>query len=70
MEQVLARAALFAGQLLVGADDGVADGALGLAFQGADDVAAPGDEAIDQVAVLRLMLAVRFPKPMCSQSVN
>ena len=47
MEQVLARAALFTGQLLVGADDGVADGALGLAFQGADDVAAPGDEAID-----------------------
>ena len=47
MEQILARAALFARQLLVGADDGVANGALGLAFQGADDVAAPGDEAID-----------------------
>ena len=47
MEQVLARAALFARQLPVGADNGVANGALGLAFQGADDVAAPGDEAID-----------------------
>ena len=47
MEQILARAALFAGQLLVSADDRIADGALGLAFQGADDVAAPSDEAIN-----------------------
>jgi len=58
MEQVLARAALFAGQLLVSADDRVADGTLGLAFQGADDVAAPSNDAIDQVAVLRLTLVV------------
>ena len=47
MERVLARPATLVGELFVGADDGVADCAFGLAFQGADDVAAVGEEAVD-----------------------
>ena len=46
VEQVLARAAALAGQLLVRADDAVADGALGLALDGAVDVFAPGGQAV------------------------
>ena len=46
MEGILARAAALVGQLLVGADDGVADCAFGLAFEGAEDVAAEGEEAV------------------------
>lgn len=51
MEQVLAGPAPLARQLLVGADDAVADGALSLALQGAHDIPAPRDEAVDQVAI-------------------
>ena len=56
MEHVLARLAALGGELLVGADDGVADGALGLAFEGADDVPSPGGEAVGYAAVLRGLL--------------
>lgn len=44
--------ALLVGHLAVGGDDGVADGALGLAFERADDVAAEGCQAVDDAAVL------------------
>lgn len=47
MEGVLAGAAPLVGQLSVGADDGVADGALGLALQGADHVTSVGEEPVD-----------------------
>lgn len=47
MERVLAGAAPLVGQLSVGADDGVADGALGLALQSADYVALVGEEPVD-----------------------
>lgn len=47
VEGVLAGAAPLVGQLPVGADDGVADGALGLALEGADHVASVREEAVD-----------------------
>jgi hypothetical protein len=49
---VLARRAALLRQLAVAADDAVADGALGLAFQGAGDVAAEGRDAVGDGAVL------------------
>lgn len=52
MEQVLARAAFLRGELLVGADDRVADGAFGLALERAEQVAAERRETIVEVAVL------------------
>jgi len=52
VEGVLAGAAALVGQLTVGADDGVADGALGLALEGADHVTPVREEAVDQGAVL------------------
>ena len=52
MEGVLAGAAALAGQLPVGADDGVADGAFGLALECADHVTSVGEEAVDEGAVL------------------
>jgi hypothetical protein len=52
MEQVLARAAPFLRHALVGRHDGVANGALGLALERADDVAAEGEEAVNDGAVL------------------
>lgn len=42
VEQVLACRAALRRKLLVAANDGVANGALGLAFEGASDVLAPG----------------------------
>ena len=52
MEQMLACRTLLRRQLLVGADDGVADGAFGLAFESASDVLAPGCDAILDTSVL------------------
>lgn len=52
VKQILARAATLVRQLLVAADDGVADGALRLALHRALDVAAPGGEAVDDRAIL------------------
>jgi hypothetical protein len=53
VECILAGAAPLVGQLPVGADDGVADGALGLAFEGTNHVALVSDETVNQGAVLR-----------------
>ncbi len=47
MERILARAAALVGQLPVGADDGVADSAFGLALERAGHVAPEGDEAVN-----------------------
>ncbi len=52
MEHVLARLAALRRKLLVGADDGVADGTLGLALQCASNVLAPGGETVGDAAVL------------------
>lgn len=52
MEGVLAGAAAFVGQLPVGADDGVANGALGLTLEGTDHVVSVRHEAVDEGAVL------------------
>ncbi len=53
MEEVLARLAALRRQLLVGRNDRVANGALGLAFQCAGHVLAPGRQAIGDAAILR-----------------
>lgn len=53
MEQVLARLTSLVGHLLVSADDGIADGTLGLAFQRADDVLAENEEAVSDATILR-----------------
>jgi hypothetical protein len=52
MEEVLAGRATFRGQLFVAADDGVADGALGLTFERSGDVLSPGRKTVDDAAVL------------------
>ena len=49
---MLARRAALLWQLAVAADDAVADGALGLALEGARDVAAEGGEAVGYGTVL------------------
>lgn len=61
VEQVAARVAALVRHLPVGRDDGVADGALGLALERADDVAAEGHEAVDDAAVLQEERRVRTP---------
>lgn len=48
MEAIAAGAAALARQLAVGRDDAVADGALGLALERGRDVAAPGEQAVDE----------------------
>jgi hypothetical protein len=52
MKQILARLTPLVWHLFVGADDGVADCAFGLAFEGAGYVFAEGGEAGDYAAVL------------------
>ena len=52
MEHVLASRAALLRQLAVAADDAVADRALGLALEGARDVAAEGRHAVGDGAVL------------------
>ena len=52
VECILAGAAPLVGQLPVGANDGVADGALGLTFQVTNHVALVREEAVNQGAVL------------------
>lgn len=52
MEEVLARRAALLRELAVGADDRVADRALGLALECARDVAAEGRQAVGDGAVL------------------
>lgn len=52
MEQLLARRAALRRQLFARADEGVADGALGLAFERARDVLTPGGETVRDGAVL------------------
>ena len=51
MKDVLAGRTLLIRGLHVGADDAVADGALGLALQGALDIASESDESVDEAAV-------------------
>lgn len=50
METVAAGAAALGGQLAVGRDNAVADRALGLTLEHGGDVAAPGDQAVDEGA--------------------
>lgn len=57
-----ARLAPLVGHAAVRCDDGVADGALGLALERADDVAAEGHEAVDDAAVL---WCVRYGDDTC-----
>ncbi len=57
VEEIAAGAAAFVGHALVRRDDGVANGALGLALERADHVAAEGDEPVDDAAVLPTPLA-------------
>ena len=52
MEEILARGTALARELLVGANDGVADGALRLALECANYVSAPGGQALGDAAVL------------------
>lgn len=52
MKQILARLAALVRHLLVRRHDGVANRALGLAFQGADHVLPEGGETVDYGAVL------------------
>lgn len=52
MEHVLAGRAALLRQLAVAADDAVADGALGLALEGARHVAPEGGQAVGYGAVL------------------
>jgi len=52
MERLLACRASLARELLVCADDGVANGTLGLAFERTLNILLPGDDAIDNVPVL------------------
>lgn len=51
MEQVLARAAPLARELLVAADDRVTNRAFGLTFHGTDDVASEGGQTVGEIAV-------------------
>lgn len=53
MEQVLARLAALVGHLLVARHDAVADRALGLPLERAGHVAAEGEEAVRDAAILR-----------------
>lgn len=61
MEHVAASAAALAGELAVGADDAVADGTLRLALERGGHVAAPGQQPVDEGALVAAAAEVDYP---------
>lgn len=61
VEHVPAGAAPLAGELAVGADHAVADGALGLALERGRHVASPGQQPVDQRALVAAAAEVDHP---------